>query len=1435
MPSYVGTIDPFSTIKKTVVNFSPPPVTYTTLVALGPNDYASPPAGFLPLNPVGPATALPGTLPYDTYFQNIVTDSSLSSPIANRHYITLTDCYTNYAVTYVSGAGGATVNKRAFPSEVKVGGWIAGVQEGLAWRIVKVFNSATIGASNCYVSPVQVTNVTTNTTGRATYAANASYSGCVTLLVEDVNFYNLAYNYTQPFLGKATPYIYFELNQDGVPNIAPNKYGGLGQILTGTGDAYFKSIIAGVTARFTNSGAYENNVPVIQALTDFKVGDAIAPLTVTMTGSTIYSTLVINSFSTTGIPYGTKPIECTHIFNPSLPAGTYICEQTSANTYRLNNAYSTLTGSTLTGQFSYVEFVNSKLSTYISSANAVGLVQSLLPSFQILSTISRYTSTIIAPFTYKVYGDYYKAMPVSTFAFSSLTGIKAGSQLAINQTPANIPATSINDQYVVTTSAVSTISWLYLGQDTLTGADTGILNPFGGGGGGGAGGGGGGNTIYNDAFFTSTLLGPAPAPSTLSSIVTAKSIILPWIYPKQLQIGNTLVPYLSTLNVNLQVNISTGFLPPNANSTINIPIISGGSSSQYVNQAGQTSAITAIILQTVAGYSVSTYYSTFGPPIFDKPTNVLIVANNLFSAISTISGIPNQLSVYYNNFNPSTLSSIIPFSSTFTTPGPPANFSSITAVTSTISTLSFFFTPPTYTDITDNTNTSGITSSIITISTVAPPSRINVPPIATGNSLLRSTFTTTPYPGIIQFPDLSKVGSSIFTVTGGLAPGATYNLTAQAVNEFNLRSVQGVVSSISTVTTLPVPLPNTPAYFSTPIVLASNTSRYCSTVYDLAGNAISNLISTTTDWVSNKIQTPLTTRYGLNNSETYATSQYNIGIDINTVDAGVPGASVVINNTQLGWNSSNSWAPATYTSTATVASGITLRVSTIDSYYNAPITYQGYYYSGSVDFTIGSAAFGQGSLVPSPNPYNINMRQSLTGTESGPVSLQYGVAGFPAAISSSSFYFNGQMAQPAIQTVSTYLTATNPFTQACGIYVTGDGTLTMAISTVVSSLGGYFSAKPILQLQSPAFSTNKVYNDFVSTVGWGTTIPVAGPIPNSNLVFSVSQPLTILSTFYTSTLLISTLVSNCISTVVSTIPFNVLIDPQTISTLQVIPAVVPTMSTINKAGMLTVLSTISSFSLCTPFDTGAPVAYSHAVAIGGSKYEASLQITRGAFTASTMNYAYTNYANTLSNTLDYTGVTGAILPNGPNFTQIYTNSPTSRYRFAKFVWRLPVSQTINGFNFTLNSMSNINPVYNENVFQIFGLPNTSANDPPVVVNFRVDDGTVNSGIIDATPVYSRTTANGYSTPWINASVVTAALNGNTYGYTSQTAFTDEITANGFGGTNIFNLDGNNNLTITVYNPQQIPSSYTNPLYVYLLVGLPTSKNITFTYASASYF
>ena len=159
MPSLYGTIDTFSTISKTILNLTPPPVIYTTLVALGATDYLNPPGTFKP----GPGgAALPGTASFDVYFQNVVTDTSLSSPISNRWYITLTDCNPSSAAQFVSAYGaarasGGTQNiTRYFPSELKVGGWIASSSEGCAWRIVKIFNNITPGASNTYVSPVPV-------------------------------------------------------------------------------------------------------------------------------------------------------------------------------------------------------------------------------------------------------------------------------------------------------------------------------------------------------------------------------------------------------------------------------------------------------------------------------------------------------------------------------------------------------------------------------------------------------------------------------------------------------------------------------------------------------------------------------------------------------------------------------------------------------------------------------------------------------------------------------------------------------------------------------------------------------------------------------------------------------------------------------------------------------------------------------------------------------------------------------------------------------------------------------------------------------------------------------------------------------------------------------------------------------------------------------
>jgi hypothetical protein len=240
------------------------------------------------------------------------------------------------------------------------------------------------------------------------------------------------------------------------------------------------------------------------------------------------------------------------------------------------------------------------------------------------------------------------------------------------------------------------------------------------------------------------------------------------------------------------------------------------------------------------------------------------------------------------------------------------------------------------------------------------------------------------------------------------------------------------------------------------------------------------------------------------------------------------------------------------------------------------------------------------------------------------------------------------------------------------------------------------------------------------------------------------------------------------------------------------------------------------------------------VAIGTTPdYTASLQMINGAFTSSTINtYAYANYANVLSNTRNYTNLPGEVQAAGTIYTSVYTPSP---YKFARFAWVLPIASTITGFNFTIHNMKNINAVYNQNICQIFGLPNVNTNDPPVVVNFRLDDPAINGGRIDTTTISARTPANGYTTPWVNAMVVTGSQFGPSDMYTSQTNYTDEIQANGFGSTDIFTLDANNNLTITVFNAQQIPNTNVRTIYVHLLIGLPTRYDIRFSHVAASYF
>ena len=1459
----VGGLEVVSTIRTSnILSLTVPPVIYLTLVALGSTDYATRPATFAPVN-AGAA---------DTYFQNIVTDASKSSPISNRWYITLTDCSpgTNvysYVITTPTGTGNVS---RRFPQELKVGGWIAGVKEGLAWRIVKIFNNTTIGAPNTYVSPVQVPGVTTNTTGLPTYVGpptttlTGTISGCVTLLVEDVQLYNLVLSNSSnggPINGAGTPYIYFELNNDGVPNIAPNLGGALVSLaITGGGDRYFTSMIENIYARFTNTGAYEDNIPVIQSPNTFTLGDTIAPLTVTMTGSTINSTLTITSFSNKPLPPGTRPIESTHIFNPLLPRGTYISEQTSANTYRLNNAVSTVTGlSSIGGTFSYVTFVNANLSSYVSTASAVGIVTNVnIPSFRILSTLSAYSSTIIRPFTYKAFGDFYKSIPVSSFTFTGLTGVQAGSQLAVNPAPANIPATSVNDKYIVTDRTVSSITWLYLGQDTLTGDDMGILNPFGGGGGAGSGtatGGavtGGGNQIYNDAYFLLNTASPPPAPVGQSAIISAKSIILPWTYPPQTQVGYTPapLPYLSSLNASLRINVATGLPPPADVSTITIPIVTGGNSSQFINQSvGANTAITAVILQSLGVTSPYSYYSTFGPPIFASTTQALVIGNGLFSTISTISSTPNQLVVSYNNYLPGLNSTVIKFSSTFLPPGAPANFSSVSGIVSSSTSISINFTAPTFTDSVNNTNTSFIVSTLLQLTATVPPNRRTIPAIAANDPSLVTSTITSPFPAVIPLPTYVD-GIAV----GGLplAPDTTYTVLASAINDMNISTVGGVgsVSGVTTFTTLPLPAPRTPAYYSTTILLQSSVSRFCSSVlpiYNITNNStISRLISTTNDWSSQAIFTPLTPLYGSANPTT-TVPLYNIAVDVTTATtSSTPGASAVTQPNQVGWDGSG-WS-ATNVSTLAQNSGINLFVSSVDTYFYAPKSYQGYYYSGLVNLTLTPGAFGAGSLVPSGNPYMVNMRQTGTAnlttkeTTTGTF-LQYGGAGLPAAISSSTFYYNGPMNQPTLISTYTTLSGTSPYKLATGVSVTGDGTMSLEISTIVSSIGGYFYTQPVLQYDCGAFARSIVYNDFFSTVGYGTgTFPAAGPIPNP-VMYSIKQPLSIPSTFYVSTLLVSTIVNNPVGKIVSTIPYSVMIDPMTISTLQVIPITVPTIpstSSINVPGMLTVLSSISSVSLCPPFDTGTPPVYNHTVPIGTTpNYEACLQLTNGAFTANGINsYAYANYTRTVNNTaVNYSAIPGAVQGTGPEFLSVYTLN--GNYRFAKFVWKLPSLTAITGFTFVLHNFKNIVADYFPNGFQVYP---SSANlrSYPIIINYRIDDGAKLGGAINPLPATTRSPNLGYSTPWINAAVVTGSVDGYSAGYTAQELFTDEITANGLGGGDDVTYDANKNLRISAFVPNQIPNTYvlannSNPLYVYLLVGLPTGEDTSFTYASASYF
>jgi len=1234
-------------------------------------------------------------------------------------------------------------------------------------------------------------------------------------------------------------------------------------------------------SRFQNAGAYEDNIPVIQSVNNFKIGDAIAPLTITLTGSTIYSTLVVNSFSTMAIPPGTRPIESTHIFHPSLPAGTFIQEQLTANTFRLSKPVSTINGitrSTLTGNFSYLSFVPANLSSYVSSANAIGVVTNTnLPSFQIISTVSGYSSTIIKPFAYKAFGEFYKTIPVSTFSLSSLTGIQIGSQVAINYSPINVPPVSINDQFIVTTRDVSTITWLYLGQDTLTGEDTGILNPFVGG--GAAGGAGGGNNIYNDTWFLSnTAAAPAapksfPFPGAPSTVVSATDIVLPWVYPEQFTVGysSNQLPFLSSLHVTLTCMLSTGNTTMPI-STLNTTLVGGANTNLYINQIAQNTAMTAVILQTRNSTPPSTIFSTIGYPAFSTPTNVMIIRNGLFSTISS-SLTSNSLKVWYDNYVPGSNVTTIPFYSTFAPPGGPGNFTSVTAIVPTTSSVTISLVNPTYTDAVNRTNTSILTAAVISVATTvaalparAGPAGATIAALPVTSPLLNATTTVSPAnPASIVTPDaILNAGQNvnIGPVTTVVAPGTPYTFTVATINDQGIAS-PSVALNVTTFTTPPVPLGKTPAYFSTPILMANESFRYCSTtipIYNISTNStVTNLLSTTTDWVSGKIQTPLTPLYGQANAP-YGQTFYNVAIDINSTitTPGTsfvrPGTSVVTSSGQQGWNASG-WPADTFTSTLVTTNGINLRVSSIDTYYFAPVTYQGFYYSASVDFTISTTAFNSGSLLPSPTPLQVNMRQYATTqgataeTTSGK-SLTYGTSpSVPNAISSSTFYYNGKMQMPILSGVSTSIVGAPQY--ASGVSIIGNGAATLSISTYVSSLGGFFYTPPMVQYKSELFTHSDIkFNDFLSTVGpniyKGANFNERGPIPD-NLMFSFQENLNVTASSYTSSLAISTILNNPIGTTSKLVDVFIMIDSLSISTIATIPTTIPLMSVSDRRGALVKLSTISPFSLCTPYDTGVPVIYDHIqnISTGATAlsldYRYALQITNGSFTSGSYSkYAYANYASTLGNTGVTYGKEG-IVPTGNTFRGQVTVTPTDKYRFAKFAWKLVSNIIVNGISIQINNLRNALPTnYGKNGFTVFGLPYTDQMQPPVVIFYRFSDQT-SGGVINGTT---------YSTPWTSATnVISTPDAGNTFEYIAQSpsqdptlnSYENEVISCGVSNPGDVPFTyANNTLNIPVYPPANgVTSVIVVPpiqaIYFYVLIGLPMSYDIAFDSVSAFYF
>jgi len=770
------------------------------------------------------------------------------------------------------------------------------------------------------------------------------------------------------------------------------------------------------------------------------------------------------------------------------------------------------------------------------------------------------------------------------------------------------------------------------------------------------------------------------APSTiLFGTPQSKSsqIFIPWTYPDQINVGfqSNWVREIVSLNAV----VSTNVVSINPTTLIN-NLSSGG----YVNYHDGTSYITGVVLTKTAG---SSGVQSIVFPQDGLARNAYVFYNTSLSGLTT-SGL---FTAWYKNYNTgSNVASTI--FSPYNSGGPPTVPQRLYSTNVTSNSLYFYFSTPTFVDDTDPASVATISQYNLTWASQPIPGR------RYGTAVFDSQSATVGSPFTFVSAQDGLTGQVIRYLAGPTAttlyPDSTYQFNVSATNSLGFTGPIASTIGISTLNLVQ------DSFFTT----ITFPSRYYATggvTYNRVRTGVTGvttLVNSATDWTSSAFVNPIQT--------TAARGGQGIGTAYLSTLFTFP-------STILGPGQKYNGYPATTPAAATQNALTITPTNVYDKYSASNAQYQGFFLNNSNTITIGSANF-----VPNSTIYTLQTT-AYQSTSAGIVA---------SSAVTNSFYYDGP---PGTATITDLRFNFSSGTPPSANWVSGVevvyGTPYFSTITGACNLGNYFYASPIENYTVTISNTVAVATE--TSFANATTNLTAGRLPQGSRIELSNGTIVSsnLSTRFAKQIQMAAYVNNTDgSSTTSNVYISSIVDGPSITLVYTtLPQTLPTAITASGLAGCRIWSyndfdatNIYVVPFCyTPVATPLSYTdylYNHATSLvdSGQTYSAvkELQVANGAHlskattTDGYINYNGYQYSATLTNTVNYSGIT------------------TSGIRFASFAWNTASSGTnYSKITFVINytTSKSATPIILNNQVVFSGYSNASTDK--IFFFYRVED------------------------------------------------------------------------------------------------------------------